>query len=121
MEHLFQPTGSNLCGQMCVAMVAGVSLLDAIRVVGHEHATRTKEIVAALRKFGFDCDNRLKRITSKSSLPERCILNVVWRKDNGGYHRHWIVSWDGDFFNPDPGDGYRMTSFLEIKGGDESG
>ncbi len=116
MKPLFQPVGSRLCGQTCVAMIADVSLSDAIKAVGHAHGTTTRELASALRKFGIDCTDRLKRISKKSSLPERCIVGVVWDKKNGGYHRHWIVRWDGEFFNPDPSDGYRMTSFLEIRG-----
>jgi hypothetical protein len=126
MKPLFQPPGSRLCGQACIAMIAEVSLVQACAAVGHSHSTRTREIVRALRTFSIDCADRLQRISkqtrypARDPLPKRCLVNVVWDKPNGGYHRHWIVRWDGQFYNSDPGDGYRMTSFLEIRSRDES-
>lgn len=126
MRPLFQPSGSNLCGQTCVAMIAEVSLQRVCTVMGHSHSTRTREIVTVLRALGIECSDRLQRISkqtrfpARDPLPKRCIVHVVWDKPNGGYHRHWIVYWNGQIFNPDPGSGYRMTSFLEIRGRNES-
>ena len=118
MRQLFQPGGSKLCGQTCVAMIADVSIEKAIELVGHGHRTRTKEIVKALRKAGVECKGGLVKISSKNRLPETCLVNVLYDKN----HRHWIVKNDGVFYNPDPGEGGRMTSFLEIsRRGEENG
>ncbi len=106
IEHLRQPAGSRLCGQTCVAMVAGVSIDKAVEVIGHTHGTRTREISAGLNKLGFLCDSKLK-VLSKTKplleqLPDLAIVNSRWkaehRKTPGG---HWVVWHDGRVYDPE--------------------
>lgn len=118
IRHIVQPVDSSLCGQCCIAMAAGISLSEAIKTVGHKRGTRTKEVVAALRALGINCEEKLVRISRKKPvLPKRAILAI------GNHKRkryHWMLSWDGELF--DPGDSWprhyngewAITSYLKI-------
>jgi len=80
MKLVRQPEGSSLCGQACVATIAGVSLEESIRAFdGTRGGTRTKQVINALRKFGIACGDKLLRITKKrievkhrKSVPVSC-------------------------------------------------
>lgn len=47
-KHVQQPIGSSLCGHSCVAMALGMSLDEAIGLVGHRRGMRNHELVKAL-------------------------------------------------------------------------
>lgn len=121
IRRLVQPDGSELCGQVCVAMAAGVSLPKAIEAVGHDRGTTTREIVRALRTFGVPCADRLRRLSRvRPALPKRAIVAIYRPSEEHRSERaHWMLHWDGEMF--DPGDSWpdryhnwRITSYLEI-------
>ncbi len=130
MRLVRQPEGSALCGQCCVAMVAGVSLRRAIAAVGvefTERGTETRQIVAGLRALGVRCSGRLRRVSrARPVLPARCLVAIIqYRPDADGERQptrsHWMVSWDGQIY--DPGErwpegfaGWKITTYLEIMG-----
>ena len=108
MRLLLQPKGSNLCGQTCVAMIAGISLEEAILAVGKRGLTTTKDIAQALRKLGFGCADRVTRYNGR--LGSELCLCVVESK-------HWVVYKDGLFYDPAFGILFwmpRVTSYLNI-------
>lgn len=111
---LRQPPGSELCGQTCVAMAAGVTLDRACDVVGHRRATTTREIVRALRALGLRCANRLQRCSKWRAIPRRAIVHM--RRDDGSAS-HWVLMWDGQIYDPDggyPDPRWKLISYLEI-------
>jgi hypothetical protein len=126
IQLIRQPEGSSLCGQACVAMVAGVTLERAIAVFEHKHATYTRELVAALRKLNVACGDRCKRVSRiRPILPARAILSITRfvKKPNGKYRRygHWMVTWDGVIYDPEDNwpdlyrvENWNVTSYLEI-------
>lgn len=119
-----QPDGSSICGQCCVAMATGRAIKNVIKVFGHSHATRTKELHKALSKLGVNSDNKLTRNYAKTPIPENCILKITY--DSRKHSGHWvylkkgicydpsgeIYHWTNYTFNPSMG---RITSFLIIK------
>jgi hypothetical protein len=121
MRLIRQPRGSSLCGHCVVAMAAGVSLKRVIEVVGHERATRTKELVKALREFGVAVrSDRRVRFTDAAALPRRCVLYLKLQGKTRAWG-HYVLRWDGRDYDPgnrgliywanrDP----RLTSYLEI-------
>lgn len=121
---IVQPEGSSLCGQACVAMAAGVSLDRAIEAVGHakKRGTYTREIVAGLRSLGIPSATRCKPLSKrKPVLPKRGLLAIFRDESNKRPQKfHWMLIWDGHIFDPggrwpDGYDGWRITSYLEIK------
>lgn len=89
IQMVKQPKGSTICGQCCVAMITGKALDEVIKVFGHSHATRTKELHKVLKHFGYTSNSKLIRFTNFSGLPDLGIVKITydWRKHNG----HWAV------------------------------
>lgn len=123
MKLVVQPKDSSICGQCCVAMISGKKLEDVIKLFGHSHATRTKELSKALKSLGFECEDRLTKLNNTNGFPELCIVKVTydWRKNSG----HWMVYEHGMCYCPSgfsaPSDCWvgksemgRITSFLKI-------
>lgn len=115
-RRILQPPGSNLCGQACVAMAAGVSLARAIAVIGHRSGTHTHEVRRALLTLGLKPAERLKRVSrTKPALPRRGIVAI----GKGRKYAHWMLTWNGRIFDPggrwpEGYNGWRITSVLEI-------
>jgi hypothetical protein len=61
-----QPTGKNQCGQVAVAVIAGIPLEESIKLIGKKGCTTTKDLVKALRSLGFKCPNRCKTMPKPS-------------------------------------------------------
>lgn len=105
-------------------MLGNISIKEAIKIVGTAGATRTKQIIQALRKIGLKpTSDKLLRIPNNWVKPGLCIVHIGfefhWRK-------HWTL-WNGCcFFDPAIKSRVRetfyesgrakMLSYLEIKG-----
>jgi hypothetical protein len=111
-----QPDDSHQCGQVAVAVVAGITLEQAIRVIGKKGRTTTKDLVFALRFLGYKCPRKCKRMPR----PPLAIAQLHNPKKSGW---HWVVV-DGDkIFDGVNGNdrgqiiwgyGRKMTSYLPI-------
>lgn len=119
MKLVMQPSGSYLCGQACVAMIAEISLDDSISVFGKHGETPTRDVIAALRKLRISCGNKLTRMKKGISLPPCCIL--VLHFDGVPIHIwHWVVYYNGLYYDPGEGIGIgykdetRITSYLPV-------
>ncbi len=77
------------CGQIAVAVITGKSLREVYNVIGHDYSTRTKDLARALRFFGYDCPDRLRRLKER---PKLAIAKLTLPKSSGW---HWVVI-DGD-------------------------
>lgn len=107
---LFQPDKTGLCGQTCIAMVAGVTIDEAVQVVRvtsvGDPGTSTEQVIAGLKNFGFRLGKVKSYIKKKKKLevlPEFAIMSVV---DNRTEWGHWVVLKDG--FVYDPGIGWPL-------------
>lgn len=113
INYILQPEGSNLCGQTCVAMVANVSIEEAIEAVGKHGLTNTRHLINGLRRLGIDCDKKLLPVR-RATFPPLCIAKVRF-KDSWKFH--WIVLHHGVRYDPQgfhlPSDA-RITSYLKI-------
>ena len=119
MKHLQKPEESSLCGQTCVAMIAGISLEESINAFGTRGGTRTKDVVRALTKLGVKCGNKLIKLRSDVQKTEVCISKLHF---STGKHTHWTVWNKNCFFDPGlphligkyPEHLVKETSFLPI-------
>jgi hypothetical protein len=118
MKLLRQPEDSSLCGQTCVAMLAGVSLEESIKVFDTKGGTKTKQVLATLKHFGVKCGDltRLKNGVKKSPI---CIVKLHFKDCDD---THWTVYNCGIYYDPDlgvvagyPKEWVRETSFLPIE------
>jgi hypothetical protein len=112
---VIQPPRSHLCGQVAVAMIAGVELDEAIAAVGHRRSTTTRDVVRGLRHFGLICPDRLQRI----ERPPFAVGKLSRPKQSSSWH--WVVcdgadTWDGiDAFEVlDRCNDWRLTSYLPV-------
>lgn len=117
MKLVRQPENSSLCGQACVATIAGVSLEESIAAFnGTRGGTRTKQVVEALRKLNISCGDKLVSL-KKGIKPPVCIAKLHF---NDCKFTHWTVYYCGLYLDPDIGvltgycDGVRETSYLPI-------
>ena len=91
--HQQQPTKSRLCGQACVAMLAGVDLDTAILAFdGWRKGTTPQRVIQALRALGVACGDDMER----GELPPRAMLIIKYPR--GG--RHWCILWDYELYDP---------------------
>lgn len=117
MIHLFQPPGSKLCGQTCVAMLAGVTLEESVRVFGRKGGTNTKQVAEALGKLGIKSGDRLVRPKFLDELPSCCIAKIHF---TDAKNTHWTVYRDGLYYDPAygiyefPPEYMRVTSYLPV-------
>lgn len=117
MKLVRQPENSSLCGQACVATIAGVSLEESIQAFrGTKGGTRTKQVIDALNKLGVKCGDKLVRIKGNNK-PLCCIVKQHFDDTKV---THWVVYYHGRYLDPDIGiyrdyvKGMRETSFLPI-------
>ena len=110
MTPLLQPDGTPMCGQTCVAMVAGVSLIEASTAIGVSvmkfDGTNADHLIRGLKRLNIkvgrwvDYSTRKKRMVD---IPPFAIMSIVNTKNAWG---HWVVVKDG--FVYDPGIGYPL-------------
>jgi nitrogen fixation NifU-like protein len=114
-----QDPKTKCCGQIAVAVVAGITLDEAIKLVGKKGTTKTKDLVKALRKIGFSCPDRCR----KMPMPPLAIAQMRSPYRKSGWH--WVVVdgkkiYDGCSGTPDgtvKWHGGKMTSYLPITKG----
>jgi hypothetical protein len=107
LKLVLQPEGSSLCGQSCVAMIAGISLSQSIKAIGHKRKTRWVELRDALTGLGFSVSEKLTKVQSRSDLPRFCVVRIYWGADNTS---HWIIKCGGLTY--DPISGLNCAEFL---------
>jgi len=129
MNLVMQPKRSRLCGQACVATIAGITLADAILAFGTIGGTSWKKVAGVLRRHGFSCPRRLTRV-NRQPLPERCIVKIWWAENS--HRTHWSIKDGNRLLDPYHGEfewGHipvrnqanaksktaRITSYAEIK------
>ncbi len=114
-----QKAGTRYCGQVAVAVIAGITLEEAIKVVGKKGCTKTSDLVKALRKLGYKCPDRCQRLKKS---PPLAIGHLKNPERASGWH--WVVIdgkkiYDGINGTPDGTGvrwkpGWKLTSFLPI-------
>lgn len=111
-----QPEDSNLCGQACIAMIAGISLNESIELFNSKGATNTKKLYYALQKRGVSCNDKAIRIKNNNK-PKLCIVKIHY---TGYKNLHWCIWNDNKYYDPARGirkklDTFeRETSFIKI-------
>lgn len=102
MNLVLQKPGSFNCGQCCVAMVAGLDRKASCKVFGTKGSTTTKMVRRALKKLGYESNERLKTFRKESALPGTCMLVLRFPKEVQ-YTGHWVVYHNGLIYCPSLG------------------
>ena len=109
--------GDGLCGQTCVAMLAGVSIQDVCDVMNcREWQATMGKLISALNYYGIDHSDIIvySNESEEVKLP-KCALMI----EKLGRFGHYLVAYDGKFYDPNKGimeeyDFSKLIGYLEI-------
>lgn len=102
-----------------MAVIAGITLEKSIEAIGKKGCTATKHLVNGLRKLGYECPNRCRKL--KLPLPELAIAKMTHPGRKSGWH--WVAIaegriYDGVFGREDGTinwpPGAKMTSYFPV-------
>lgn len=116
MDIIIQPE-DGLCGQTCVAMLAGVTIAEVISVMDcREWQATMGRVISALNYYGIDhSDVIMYTEGQETTLPKCCIM-----MEKMGLYCHYLVHYDGKFYDSNLGiiteyDMSKLLGYLEIK------
>ena len=119
MKLVRQPKDSTLCGQACVATLAGITLGKSIMFFGHKGRTRYKAVIQALHQLGVDSGPGWKK-----GFPKCKTAVMLYRLDGEWTGSHWVVWHKKKYYDPAAGvfrkepkwlKDSRVTSHLEVR------
>jgi RimJ/RimL family protein N-acetyltransferase len=93
ISYIKQP-GKYLCGQSCVAMLAGVSVDEVVNLIGTEPVNRWRDLEKPLDYYGFSYVPK-SIYDSNRPLPDLCIIKCG--------HGHWAIYYKGIYYDPELG------------------
>ena len=116
MKVIIQPE-DGLCGQTCIAMLAGVTIAEVISVMDcREWQATMGRVISALNYYGIDHSDVIMYTEGKDAvLPKCCIM-----MEKMGRFCHYLVHYDGKFYDSNLGvmeeyDMSKLLGYLEIK------
>lgn len=92
MELIQQPTGTPLCGQCVIAMLAGITLEEAVAAMGQKR-NYPANMKKAAAKFGLSMPSR--SVPGSVIAPEGRGAAMIW-----GKKQHWVCWDNGSWFDP---------------------
>ncbi|WP_155988010.1 hypothetical protein [Gorillibacterium massiliense] len=115
IKYVEQPTFET-CGQACIAMIAGVSIDDAIKTMKTRGPTSIGQLIEALDFYKIKHAEKNKRISKKNPIYSSVSILTVHMPN----YTHWVLHYHGKFYDPEFGildvchPNGKITSFLEI-------
>ncbi len=116
IDVIIQPE-DGLCGQTCVAMLAGVTIAEVISVMDFREWQATMgRVISALNYYGIDHSDVIVYTEGQdATLPKCCIL-----MEKMGRYCHYLVHFDGKFYDSNLGviseyDMSKLLGYLEVK------
>ena len=99
INYLKQPT-SGYCGKACLAMLAGVSIDEVVKIMkSTKWQANISKVIETLDYFGFSYEKPVYTHGERVKFPKCCIINIRSCPKN-----HLLVYFDGVF----------MTQLLEL-------
>lgn len=105
-----QPTGTNLCGQACVATIAGIELDAARKACGTSGKTDGTHLRSALRSLGFTVGERMKKGRPINLTNQLAVLKY---QDDKKSLRHWVVFDGRKYYDPAAGTFRKEPGYLQ--------
>ncbi len=116
MQVIIQPE-DGLCGQACVAMLAGNTIAEVISVMDcREWQATMGRMISALNYYGIDHSDIIVYTEGKEAvLPKCCIM-----MERMGRFCHYLIHYDGKFYDSNLGvleeyDMSKLLGYMEIK------
>ena len=117
IELIIQP-GDGLCGQTCIAMLAGVTIADVITVMDcREWQGTMGRLISALNYYGIDhTDVIVYPAAGEEVVLPKCAILM----EKMGRFSHYLLYFNGKFYDPNLGimeeyDMNKLVGYLEIK------
>ena len=115
IDLLIQPE-DGLCGQACVAMLAGVSIEDVVETIGcREWQATMGRVISGLNYYGIGHKGVIQYTGGKAvKLPKCCIM-----MEKMGRFAHYLIYFDGKYYDSNLGileeyDFSKLLGYLEI-------
>ena len=116
IDVIIQPA-DGLCGQSCVAMLAGVTIAEVISVMDcREWQATMGRVISALNYYGIDHSEVIVYTAGhEATLPKCCIM-----MEKMGLYCHYLIHYDGKFYDSNLGvlteyDMSKLLGYLEVK------
>ena len=116
IEIIIQPE-DGLCGQTCVAMLAGVTIAEVISVMDcREWQGTMGRVISDLNYYGIDHSDIIVYTEGKeATLPKCCIM-----MEKMGLYCHYLVHYNGKFYDSNLGiiqeyDMSKLLGYMEVK------
>ncbi len=116
VDVIIQPE-DGLCGQSCVAMLAGVTIAEVMSVMDcREWQATMGRVISALNYYGLDHNDIIVYTEGRDAvLPKCCIM-----MEKMGRFCHYLVHYDGKYYDSNLGvleeyDMSKLQGYLEIK------
>ena len=116
VQVIIQPE-DGLCGQTCVAMLAGVTIAEVISVMDcREWQATMGRVISALNYYGIDHSDVIMYTEGEEvTLPKCCIM-----MEKMGRYCHYLIHFDGRFYDSNLGilneyDTSKLLGYLEVK------
>lgn len=116
MEVIKQPE-DGLCGQSCVAMLAGVTIAEVISVMDcREWQATMGRVISALNYYGIDHSDVIVYTEGRPAILPKCCIMM----EKMGRYCHYLVYFDGKYYDSNLGvleeyDMSKLLGYLEIK------
>ncbi len=116
IECIHQPA-DGLCGQSCIAMLAGISI-ERVSNIMHcaEWQATMGKMIGALNYFGFEHSEEIVYTLGDPdiALPKCCIM-----MEKMGRYNHYLIGYDGKYYDSSAGvleeyDFSKLTGYLEV-------
>ncbi len=107
----------GLCGQCCVAMLAGVTLAEVITVMDcREWQATMGRMISALNYYGIDHSDIIIYTEGRDVVLPKCAILM----EKMGRYCHYLVYYDGKYYDPNLDimtsyDTSKLLGYLEIK------
>ncbi len=115
IKVIIQPK-DGLCGQACVAMLAGVTIADVSKVMDcREWQATMGMVISALNYYGIAHSDTIVYTEGRSArLPKCCVM-----MEKMGRFCHYLVHYDGKFYDSNLGvleeyDMSKLLGYLEV-------
>ena len=107
----------GLCGQACVAMLAGVTIAEVISVMDcREWQATMGRVISALNYYGIDHTDIINYTEGRDTVLPKCAILM----ERMGRFCHYLVYFDGKYYDSHAGviaeyDMSKLLGYLEIK------
>lgn len=107
----------GLCGQACVAMLAGVTIAEVISVMDcREWQATMGRVISALNYYGIDHTDIIMYTEGRDTVLPKCAILM----ERMGRFCHYLVYYDGTYYDSHAGimheyDMSKLLGYLEIK------